>query len=377
VLAFPTVTMIATALLFAALGLLAAVAPTLAVDPMLVLAQFGSIVAVPVAFFLGLLRERLDEARVSDLVRTIQVTPTDQLGDALSTALGDPSLRIAFPAPGGYVDAGGGAVAVPDSAECVTVVGDAHDPVAVIVHDHSLRAEPTLLEAASAAVRLALENARLHEEVRVQLAQVRASRARLVTAGDDARRRLERDLHDGAQQRMLSVGLILSLLRQAMSERELSPQTVELLDEAETELRAATQELRELARGIHPAVLTLQGLRAAIEQLLVRVQLRTHVHISDLPELSKPIEATAYFVVSEALANTLRHAKATEVRIEVTAARERLTIRVCDDGLGGAAAAPGSGLTGLADRVAAVDGLLTLDSPQGKGTVLTVELPCG
>ena len=129
-----------------------------------------------------------------------------------------------------------------------------------------------------------------------------------------------------------------------------------------------------MARGIHPAVLTMQGLRAAVEQLLVRVPLHVHAHVGELPDLPLAVKSTAYFVVSEALTNTMRHARATEVRVDLDVTGGRLVVRVTDDGIGGAT--PGSGLSGLADRVAAVDGRLTLDSPAGAGTTLTVELPC-
>nr|WP_225953724.1 histidine kinase [Kibdelosporangium phytohabitans] len=362
VLAFPAVAMVLTALLFALVGVLGA-AGVSDLNPTLALAQFASLVAVPAAFFLGLLRERLDEARVSDLIRQIQYMPTGQLADAVSKALSDPGVQIHAEIPDG----------VP--ADRLTVVGDRDDPLGVIVHDASLRAEPQLLDAISAAVGLALENARLQAAVRTQLAHVRASRARLVTAADEARRKLERDLHDGAQQRMLSVGLILGMLRQSLPGA--GAETAELLDEVETELRLATQELRELARGIHPAVLTMQGLKAAVEQLVVRVALRARVRVDELPELSDAATATAYFVVSEAVANTVRHAEASEIDIRITHAGQHIHVRVEDDGKGGADFAAGSGLTGLADRVAAVDGALRLDSPLGVGTVVEVELPCG
>jgi signal transduction histidine kinase len=368
VLAFPAVAMAATAVLFAAVGLLSVTVPD-EVNQTLVLAQIAALVAVPFAFFVGLVRARLDEARASDLVRRIQYMPAGELRDAVATALDDPGLRIVEPSP---VEPSPGEPPPGDPAGR-TVVGDPDAPLAVIVHDPALAQEPALLAAVGAAVGLALENARLQEAVRQQLEQVRASRARLVTAGDDARRRLERDLHDGAQQRLLSVGLILSMLRRSLADAD--GETVALVDEMQTELRAATQELRELARGIHPAVLTMQGVRAAVEQLLVRVPLRVHAHIGDLPELPRSVEATVYFVVSEAITNAMRHAEAHELRVHLDAAAGRLVVRVTDDGIGGAT--PGSGLSGLADRVAAVDGRLTLDSPAGAGTTLTVELPCG
>ncbi|WP_344981259.1 ATP-binding protein [Streptosporangium fragile] len=381
VLAFPAVAMVATALLWAVVNLQSAAAPSINSEQLhstLSLAQFAALVAVPAAFFLGLLRERLDEARVSDLVRQIAVMPTDRLEPALAAALGDPHLRVAFPVPGGYVDASGRSMRLPEvvDARRTTPVGDPLRPVAVLLHDPSLRTEPALLEAVSATAHLALENARLQAAVRAQLAEVRASRARLVAAGDEARRRLERDLHDGAQQRMLSAGLALNLLRQDLAGRRTGPETMELLGEAEAELHAATRELRELARGIHPAVLTIQGLRAALEQLVLRAAAPVALRADDLPRLGQAVEATAYFVVSEALTNAVRHARA--ARVDVTTALDagRLVVRVADDGVGGASLTPGSGLAGLADRVAAVDGVFTLHSPPGEGTVLTVDLPC-
>ncbi|GII63995.1 hypothetical protein Skr01_40800 [Sphaerisporangium krabiense] len=376
-LAFPATAMVATALLWAAVGLLAARAPgdwSAGADSTLALAQFAALVAVPASFFLGLLRERLDEARVSDLVREIAAMPAERLGPALAEALGDPHLRVAFPVPGGYVDASGTPVEVPVELDPrrFTVVGDPRAPVAVLLHDPSLRTEPALLEAVSATARLALENARLQAAVRARLAEVRASRARIVAAGDEARRRLERDLHDGAQQRMLAVGLALNLLRQGLGEA--SAETLDLLREAEEELHAATRELRELARGIHPAVLTIQGLRAALHQLVLRAGPTASLRVGELPRLPEAVEATAYFVAAEALTNALRHAAARRVEVAATVADGRLVVSVSDDGAGGAAPRPGSGLAGLADRVAAVDGVFTLHSPPGTGTVLTVEL---
>ncbi|TDV57688.1 sensor histidine kinase [Actinophytocola oryzae] len=362
VLAFPAVAMVATAGLFAAVGLLSVVLPD-EVNRTLTLAQFAALVAVPTAFFWGLVRARLDEARVSDLVRQIQYAPASGLRDAVATALDDPGMRLVLLPSDGML---------PGDPASRTVVGDPDEPLAVIVHDPALSNEPALMAAVSAAVGLALENARLQEALRAQLEQVRASRARLVTAGDDARRRLERDLHDGAQQRLLSVGLILTMLRRSLPDA--GEEAVELLDEMETELRAATSELRELARGIHPAVLTMQGLRAAVEQVLVRVPLRVHANIGELPRLPQAVEATVYFVVSEAVTNTMRHAEATEIRVDLDVSCGQLLVRVADDGTGGAA--PGSGISGLVDRVAAVGGKLTMDSPEGAGTTLTAELPC-
>jgi signal transduction histidine kinase len=220
---------------------------------------------------------------------------------------------------------------------------------------------------------MALENARLQAEVKAQLAQVRASRSRLVAAGDQARRRLERNLHDGAQQRLLTLGLILQMLQ-----NEVDAATGEgvrrLTDEARAELRAAIEELRDLARGIHPAILTDQGLRPAVDDLALRCPVPVTVGGADPGRLPREVESTAYFVVSEALANVVKHAAAGHATVTLAAADRRLVITVSDDGRGGAEAAEGSGLSGLADRVASLDGRFAVTS-DAAGTCVRAELP--
>jgi PAS domain S-box-containing protein len=205
-------------------------------------------------------------------------------------------------------------------------------------------------------------------------AELRASRVRIVRAADDARRRLERDLHDGAQQRLVELALDLRMARDRLDDDP--EQTRELLDAALDVLKAATAELRELARGIHPAALTEGGLRPALDGLLMRS--RVPARLTDVPERRFPaaVEATAYFVVAEALTNAARYADARAVEVGVVHAGERLRVEVRDDGRGGADPAAGSGLRGLADRVAALGGELSLTSPPGGGTVLTAEMPC-
>jgi signal transduction histidine kinase len=256
----------------------------------------------------------------------------------------------------------------------VTVLGPAESPVAALVHDPVLLERPALLHSAGAAARLALENERLQAELRAQLAELRASRARIVSAGDEERRRLERNLHDGAQQRLLSLGLALQLAR-----THLGPDAngaAELLVEADGELRAALDELRELAQGIHPAVLTEQGLGPAIRSLAERSPVP--VAIAGVPErrLPAPAEAASYFLVSEALANVAKYARASHVRVSVEQVGTRVLIDVDDDGVGGADPSRGSGLRGLADRVHALDGELELASPAGRGTHVHAEIPC-
>jgi len=205
-------------------------------------------------------------------------------------------------------------------------------------------------------------------------AELRASRARIVAAGDAARRRLERDLHDGAQQHLVALAATLRLARMRLDADP--PATGELLDTAMEGLHAATGELRELARGIHPAVLTEGGLRPAIAGLAGRVALPVDVAGVAADRLPAAVEATAYFVVAEALTNVVRHAGATHAEVSVTPRGDVLIVRVSDDGRGGAGLDRGSGLAGLADRVAAAGGSLTVESAAGAGTIVRAEIPC-
>jgi len=213
----------------------------------------------------------------------------------------------------------------------------------------------------------------LDAELRDRLEELRASRARLVQAGDAERRRLERDLHDGAQSRLVGLALLLrSARRRAAADEELAA----LLDRAQEELQTSLGELRELARGIHPAVLTEHGLAPALEGLVSRVRVPVTVEADPGERLPGPVESAAYFVVSEALANVAKYARASQATVRVRREDGRVVVDVIDDGVGGADAARGSGLRGLVDRVAALDGTLSLDSPPGRGTRLHAEIPC-
>jgi signal transduction histidine kinase len=214
---------------------------------------------------------------------------------------------------------------------------------------------------------------KLDAELRDRLEELRASRARLLEAGDAERRRLERDLHDGAQSRL--VGLAL-LLRSARTRATADPELTTLLDRAQEELQTSLGELRELARGIHPAVLTERGLAPALDGLVSRAPVPVTVETDTVERLPGPVESAAYFVVSEALANVAKYARASHATVRVRRENGRVTVDVTDDGVGGADAARGSGLRGLADRVAALDGTLSLDSPPGRGTRLHAEIPC-
>jgi PAS domain S-box-containing protein len=236
--------------------------------------------------------------------------------------------------------------------------------------------EQALRQSLEEARRLAGENAGLRAELEVQLEEVRASRARIVQAAYEARRRLERDLHDGAQQRLASVEMTLrAALRRLATSAD--PALVSTIDQAIAELSAGAAELRSLARGLHPALLTERGLVPALQVLADRSRVPVRLECDTIGRMDASVESAAYFVVSEALTNVMRHANASQVTVTVRRHNSILALEVLDDGSGGASIDAGSGLRGLADRVAALDGQLRLDSPIGSGTVVRVELPCG
>jgi signal transduction histidine kinase len=242
------------------------------------------------------------------------------------------------------------------------------------VHDPRLKEHPELLETVSAAAGLALENQRLEAALRARVEELRASRARIVEAGYAARRQLERDLHDGAQQRLVALALDLRLTRGKL---ESDPAAAgELLDASIEELSHATEELRELARGIHPAVLTDRGLGAALDALASRATVPVELGSVPAERLPEPVEAAAYFVVAEALTNVAKYAQATHAVVSVERSNGSLQVQIRDDGIGGADPAGGSGLRGLADRLAALDGRLEVLSPGGSGTTVLAEVPC-
>jgi signal transduction histidine kinase len=241
------------------------------------------------------------------------------------------------------------------------------------VHDPALDDEPELTRTAGAAAALALENQRLSAELRARIEDLRASRARLVEAGDAERRRLERDLHDGAQSRLVALALKLQLARRRAAEL---PELAAMLDDSSSELEASLGELRELARGIHPAELTDRGLRPALETLASRAPVPVDVS-GDADDLPPALATAVYFVVAEALTNVAKYAGAGSAAVTLERDAERVTVTITDDGVGGADPDAGSGLRGLLDRVAALDGELTLDSPSGHGTRLEAAFPRG
>ncbi len=334
---------------------------------------------LPIGMLVGVLRTRLSYAGMARLAR--ELLSSLAAGDvqrALAQALHDPSLRVYYwsEAVNSYVDADGVAAEPETSPDrLVRPISGEGQFQALVVTDLAVSEESELLDAAVASARLALENESLHAEVLAQLSQLRAAAARILSAGEHERRRIERDLHDGAQQRLLAVSLKLASARQDMNDPR-DAATRELLADVGVQLNEAVTELRELARGIHPVLLVHEGLASALQALAERAAVAVEVTCTER-RFAEPIEATAYFIVGEALANVMRHAQATQVRVDVHIQDGHLVISVDDDGVGGAAPDLGSGLRGLADRLAAMDGRLSVTSPRGGGTTLIATLPCG
>ena len=340
--------------------------------------NIGALTIVAIGFAFGVARARLARGSVADLVVELGDAPgRPVLRDVLARALRDPSLEIAYAVPGTgrFVDAAGRDVALPTMTHpdrATTRLEGGGSTVAVLIHDPALSDQPELVRSVAAATRLAIENERLAAEVRTQLEEVRASRARIVVAGDAERRRVERDLHDGAQQRLVTLALALQMARGQVDPTD---EVAGSLDRAAHELELALAELRELARGLHPTVLTEEGLAVAVEALADRTPLPVTVR-APAERYQPEVEATAYFVVAEALTNVVKYAKARAVKVSIERLDGVLAVQITDDGIGGADAARGSGLRGLDDRVAAIGGSLEVRSGSGEGTVIRAEIPC-
>jgi signal transduction histidine kinase len=332
---------------------------------------------LPLGFLVGVLRVQLGRTALATLLTRLDASLSAvELRSALAGALADPSLSVGYwrPETGSFVDADGRALAMPgtDSGRAVRMVERHGRRVAALVHDPALRDNAPLLDAVTAAAGLALENQRLTAEIRARLAEARAAMA----ASDIGRRRLERDLHDGAQQRLIIAALSLQLARQQL-DTTADAELVSHLESTAAELRAATDELRRLVCGIHPAILTDAGLVPALGSLAERTPLNVHLTAADVPRLPEAVEATAYFVAAEAVTNTLKHANASELRIMVEHRDGLLHIEIRDDGIGLAGSAPGSGLIGLRERVSAHEGTLTVRGIPGEGTSVVATIPVG
>ncbi|HEU0023512.1 MAG TPA: sensor histidine kinase [Thermoleophilaceae bacterium] len=351
------------------------------VESVIDIAGLTSLVLIPFGFLAGLLRSRLSRAgAVSDLVARLSERDDRRRGlrDALADALGDPSLTLLYWLPGreAYVSAEGHPVELPGPSDerVATIVEDHGKPVAAIVHDASLRDERDLIAAVGAAATLTLENERLDAELRAKVEELHEQRRRSLDAALDERRRLERNLHDGAQQRLVSMALKLRMARSRVDGGD--EVAADLLTSASDELDAALDELRELARGIHPAVLSDRGLDAALEALAHRSPVPVEVEATPGERLPESVELAAYFVVAEALTNVAKYASASHVTVRAVRDNGHVVVEVTDDGVGGADPTKGSGLNGLADRLCSVDGQLEVLDARGGGTVVRAEIPC-
>src|SRR5918992_1184340 len=292
-------------------------------------AAFVAFGAVPVAVLSGILRSRLERASVAELVRDLETARTPgALRDALRRSLGDPTLRLAYwvSETRGFVDLKGRPFELPweGSSQVATMVDRDGRRVAALVHDASLRDAPELLQAVTSAAGLALENERLQAELRAHVDDLRESRARIVAAGDSERRRLERNLHDGAQQRLVAMALHLRLLQNRLGD---DPSAAELVTTVSDELAHSLEELRELARGLHPAVLE-HGLGNALQSLANRAPVPTTVSCETGGALPETVELAAYFVASEALTNVAKYSHATRATVRVSRHGSRVRIEI-------------------------------------------------
>ena len=336
-----------------------------------VLALAAAVVSIAAQDGIGRLLRSLAQA----LLRS-EAAGAGPVRELLAERLGDRSLNIAYWLPDRkiFVDDRGHPVDLPasGSGRAWTAVEREGNRVAAIVHDAELDATPELVHAAASAAALAIDNERLKADLRARLEELRHSRRRIVEAADDARRQIERDLHDGAQQQLVSLALDLRLLRaQLKHEPELADSVQELADK----LADALAELRELARGIHPAVLSDHGLAPAIHVLVERSPIEVECDLDLEARLPPPVEAAAYFVVAEGLTNVVKYANATRATVSVRRHPGAIEVAVADDGVGGARIEAGSGLRGLSDRLAALEGELELESPLGEGTRLSARIP--
>jgi signal transduction histidine kinase len=341
-------------------------------------ATFVVIGAAPVAFLIGLLNARLARSAVGDLLVELRAEPAPaDLQDALARALGDPSLTLAYWLPqfDSWADPEGRPVELPtqDSGRATTLIDSGGEHVAALVHDASLHQEQELLDAVSAAAAIALENGRLHSELNARLDELRGSRMRVIEAGQKERQRLERNLHDGAQQRLIALSLELGLLEERLAT---DPHARARLGQARQEVALSLEELRDVAHGIHPAVVSGHGLAVALESLAAHAPVPVRLTVALEGRLPEQVEVAAYYVVSESLANIGKHAEATSASVDVARANGRVVVEIVDDGVGGADPERGSGLRSLADRVETLAGGLQVWTPRGGGTRVRAEIPC-
>jgi signal transduction histidine kinase len=328
----------------------------------------------PVAFVAGLIQTQLARTAVGDLVVELRADPAD-LRAPLARALRDPSVSLAYWLPqfGSWADQDGRPVDVPTDRRRVTPIERNGARSAVLIHHPALRDEPELLDSVVAAAAMILETGRLQAELRATVAELRASRERVLDAGQKERQRLERDLHDGAQQRLVALSLRLGVLQAKLGA---NPEAILEVTQARQQIAVSLAELRDVARGLHPAVLSAHGLAVALESLGARAPVPVRMSVNVDGRVADAIEVAAYYVVCESLTNIGKHAQATSATVEVAKTTDQIVVEVIDDGRGGADSERGSGLRGLADRVEALGGRLYVWTSRD-GTRVRAELPCG
>ncbi|UOE42533.1 sensor histidine kinase [Agromyces larvae] len=341
-----------------------------------------AIASVPVSYVAGVAHAGNMRSRVADLMRiTREGADRGLWAESLARTLRDDSVRVFWwdEERGRYEDAQGVPISPADSDprgthSMLPVASPQGVPIALIRHDRVLTENMRLLEGVSSALRLSVDNGRLRSEVERTLDQVRQSRQRIVEAGIEARRRIERDLHDGAQQQLVLLGMRLRIAANRATELGDADLAHEL-DRAIEILNQGLRELRELAHGIHPSLLSSGGLALAVPELAGRCPIPVEVDVQAEGRLPEIIETTAYFAIAEALANVAKHSEATRAWIRAHVVDGELVLSVRDNGRGGASLEAGTGMLGIGDRVDAVGGRIDLVSPAGAGTTITVRIP--
>jgi signal transduction histidine kinase len=312
---------------------------------------------------------------VADVLLRLGASPAPtELEHAVRRALHDPSATLAFwlTQYECYGDSAGRQIdvtALPEHASSV-IARDGRD-VAVLLHDPGV--DRDLVMSVVAAAGVMIENAQLQVELRARLEELRGSRARILEAEQRARMDLERNLHDGAQQRLVALSLELATLDQDLARY---PDLRDRLGPAQAEVSASLAELRDVAHGIFPAAVRDHGLSVALESLATRAAVPVQLKATTGGRLPDPVELTTFYLVSESLANIGKHACASHAVVEITRRQQTLVVEVSDDGVGGAATEKGTGLRGLADRVEGLGGRLRVWSPDGGGTRVRAEIPC-
>ncbi len=340
------------------------------------LAYEATLCVIAAVLLAGLVFAPWGRAAVTDLVVQLGQARSGTVRAELARALGDPALELGywFGNTGAFVDPQGRVLVLPDpgSGRSATVVEREGHPAAVLIHDSAVLEDPGLLAAVTAAAQLGASNARLQAEVQAQIAELAASRRRILEAGDEERQRLERRLHDGAEHRLAALAETLRRCRRCAE----GQQTREAVARAEDQLTRTLEELRRLAVGLHPRALSELGLGGALAFLAEGFPVPVEIKVTS-SRLGPLVETAAYFVCSEGLANIAKYASASRAAISVTCQNARARVVVEDDGIGGADPALGSGLRGLANRADTLGGTLRVDSPPGAGTCLAAEFPVG